>query len=83
MVVGVGNCNISASLKNNNVIESGVGQLNIELLDNIDDYKIKLTKGIGDITINNLKITDDNTFGNGNKNISLTGGIGPISITSK
>lgn len=62
---------------------AGVGQLNIELLDNIDDYKIKLTKGIGDITINNLKITDNNTFGNGNKNISLTGGIGPISITSK
>jgi hypothetical protein len=56
---------------------------NIDLLDNIDDYKIKLTKGIGDITINNLKITDNNTFGNGNKNISLTGGIGPISITSK
>lgn len=83
LVVGVGNCNISASLKNNNVIEAGVGQLNIELLDNIDDYKIKLTKGIGDITINNLKITDNNTFGNGNKNISLTGGIGPISITSK
>ena len=81
--VGVGNCNISAILKNNNVIEAGVGQLNIELLDNIDDYKIKLTKGIGDITINNLKITDNNTFGNGNKNISLTGGIGPISITSK
>lgn len=29
------------------------------------------------------KITDNNTAFNGNKNISLTGGIGPISITSK
>ena len=81
--VGVGNCNISAILKGNSVIEAGVGQLNIDLLDSIDNYKIKLTKGIGDITINDTKITDNNTFGNGNKNISLVGGIGPISITSK
>lgn len=81
--VGVGNCNISAILKGNSVIEAGVGQLNIDLLDSIDNYKIKLTKGIGDITINDTKITDNNTAFNGNKNISLTGGIGSISITSK
>ena len=81
--VGVGNCNISAILKGNSVIEAGVGQLNIDLLDSIDNYKIKLTKGIGDITINDTKITDNNTAFNGNKNISLVGGIGPISITSK
>ena len=81
--VGVGNCNISAILKGNSVIEAGVGQLNIDLLDSIDNYKIKLIKGIGDITINDTKITDNNTAFNGNKNISLVGGIGPISITSK
>lgn len=81
--VGVGNCNISAILKGNSVIEAGVGQLNIDLLDSIDNYKIKLTKGIGDITINDTKITDNNTAFNGNKNISLVGCIGPISITSK
>ena len=81
--VGVGNCNISAILKGNSVIEAGVGQLNIDLLDSIDNYQIKLTKGIGDITINDTKITDNNTAFNGNKNISLVGGIGPISITSK
>ena len=73
--VGVGNCNISAILKGNSVIEAGVGQLNIDLLDSIDNYKIKLAKGIGDITINDTKITDNNTAFNGNKNIKYNGKI--------
>lgn len=80
--MGVGNCNLNVYLKGFNKISAGVGQLNIDLFDSINNYTFKLFKGIGDIDINNEKIKDNYVYGNGNTIIEIEGGIGPINIIS-
>lgn len=79
--VGVGRCQISGIFNGNNDIESGVGQLDLNLLNSLDDYKLYLEKGIGNIKLNNEKITNS-TIGNGVNTINIEAGIGNIHITT-
>ena len=46
-----------------------------------DDYKIKVSKGIGEIRIDNNSIKDGEVIGNGNNFIDVSGGIGQINIS--
>lgn len=62
--IGVGECNLSSLLTGNSDIESGIGSVNISLLNSKDNYKIKATKGIGTINIDNTNISNDTIYGN-------------------
>lgn len=79
--VGVGRCEINSIITGNSTIEAGIGELKINLLDSLDNYLIRLEKGIGNISINNEKATNS-TYGIGNNSLNIEAGIGNISITT-
>ena len=45
--MGAGKSSIASLFKGSNKISAGVGELNIKLLSDINDYKIKIKKGLG------------------------------------
>ena len=78
--LGVGEFNLNAILTGNNEIESGVDSVNINLINGLENYKIRAEKGLGSIKINNENISNNEVYGNGNTNINIEGGIGNINI---
>lgn len=79
--LGVGEANITAQILGNSKLDTGVGELNLNLLGIKDDYKIKVSKDIGEIRIDNTSIKDGEVIGNGNNFIDVSGGIGQINIS--
>ena len=81
--MGVGKSTITANITGNSKIDSGVGSLNLNILDSKDNYKLKLSKGIGTIKVNNEEVKDNETFGNGFHTLTIDGGVGEININFK
>ena len=79
---GVGEMVISADLTGNSKIDSGVGRLSLNLLRSEKDYTIKTQSGLGRMTLNGKKCTDDGIYGSGNEEIKIDGGVGVIEITT-
>ncbi len=78
--MGVGEFVLNSKLIGNNKIEQGVGKLIVNLTDDLENYRIKTSKGIGSITIDGNKVEDEGTYGNGENYIKIEGGIGTVEI---
>ena len=61
-------------------IDAGVGELNLNLIGSLNDYKIKLDKGIGSASINSEKMRSETYYGTGSNLIDIDGGVGSINI---
>ena len=81
--MGVGELNLTGELSGKSSIDYGVGETNIVLLGTDDDYKVKLDKGIGEATIDGIKMSDDSVYGAGKNYIEIDGGVGELSISFK
>ena len=78
--MGAGTAEITSIITGNNQINSGVGNLKLNLIDNIENYKIKINKGIGKVEIDNKEVSDDEIVGTGLNFINISGGIGTITV---
>ena len=78
--MGVGEANIKSELIGKSDINAGIGEININLEDDIQNYTIKANKGLGTITIDNKDIANGSEYGNGENYIEIDGGIGNIKI---
>lgn len=78
--IGVGKLTLTAIITGKSKIDAGVGETNLNLIGNIEDYRIELDKGIGSATIDNKKMHDEEIYGNGNNYIDIDGGVGSIII---
>lgn len=78
--VGVGKFSLTSLLTGNNKIDAGVGELNLNILNQKADYKIEVSKGIGSILIDSVSISDGEIVGNGSNTIYVDGGVGKIDI---
>ena len=78
--LGVGEFNFTGVLTGKNEIDSGEGAININLMDSKDNYKIDVSKGIGNVTLDGQKIEEDRVYGTGDNHLKLNGGIGKIKI---
>lgn len=81
--MGVGKVEITSELLGNNKIDAGIGEIDLNLIGDLDNYKIKASKGIGDILLNNESIKNDTYYGSGNNYLEIDGGIGKILINLK
>lgn len=81
--VGVGKFTLNTILTGDNEIEAGVGELNVNLLDNEENYTILAEKGIGDLKIAGKSYGDKITYGTGKSKIEIDGGIGSINVNFK
>ena len=78
--IGIGESNITAQITGNNKIDTGIGAVNLNIIGRKDDYKISIDKGIGEVKIENEKISDSATIGNGQNNIKINSGIGAVNV---
>lgn len=81
--LGIGEFIFSGKLIGKNEIDSGVGKINIDLLDNLENYTIDVDKGIGTVTLNEKKLEMDRVYGTGKNHLEIDGGIGEIKINFK
>lgn len=79
---GVGEGSITSKLTGRCDIDTGVGQIRINLKDFDEETgKIITNKGIGDIRVNGKSAKSHDSFGIGNENvINISGGVGEIKI---
>ena len=66
-----------------NEIDSGVGAIDIDLMDNKGNYKINVSKGLGNVTLDGQKLEMDRVYGTGENHLSVDGGVGEIKINFK
>ena len=80
MELGVGKLDLRARLTGECQVDFGIGDGNLTLLGSREDYRIELDKGIGDATLDGMKMADGSTYGGGANHIDIEGGIGAIRI---
>ena len=78
--IGAGKLTLTALVSGKSEIDAGVGEVNLNLVGSLEDYRIKLDKGIGSATLNQKKMNDEEVYGNGNNSIDIDGGVGSIKI---
>lgn len=78
--LGIGATEISAKLLGNTRIGTGVGSLKLDVLGKKEEYETKVNKGLGNVTIDEEKISDNEVVGNGENKIDIDGGVGKIKI---
>ena len=78
--LGMGEFTFSGKLTGKSEIDSGIGAINIDLIDNKNNYKIDVSKGLGIVTLDGQKLETDRVYGIGENYLDIDGGIGEIKI---
>ena len=81
--LGMGDFVFNGKLTGKNEIDSGVGAIDIDLMDNKGNYKINVSKGLGNVTLDGQKLEMDRVYGTGENYLDVDGGIGEIKIEFK
>lgn len=76
---GIGETKIKANITGKSKIESGVGNINLDLLQSKNHYSFELKKGVGDIHISG-ELMKDGKYGEGPSYIYAETNIGKINI---
>lgn len=77
---GIGKLAIKSKITESAKINAGVGKVEIDLIGNEEDYRIDAKTGLGNFTINNNKVHDNQIIGNGNVDIKVNAGLGETII---
>ena len=78
--MGVGELTLESRLEGKSCLDYGVGETNLVLRGNREDYKIEIDKGVGEALLEGENMKDDSVYGAGTNEIDIDGGIGAISI---
>ncbi len=81
--MGVGSVFITSKIVNYGKIEAGVGSLSLNLIGTKEDYNLDISKGLGNIYVDNTQANDNDKVGNGDSKIDIDGGIGKIEVNFK
>lgn len=81
--LGMGEFVFNGILTGKSEIDSGVGAINIDLIDNKKNYKIDVSKGLGNVALDGQKLEMDKVYGTGENYLDIDGGIGEIKINFK
>ena len=79
--LGVGSADITAALKSNADIESGVGELKLNLTDGKDSYSFDVETGLGAVFYDGASVKGDTLLGSGETKVKLEGGVGSVIIS--
>lgn len=78
--MGVGELNLTSCLLGDSELNQGVGQTNLTLTGNKDDYRLDFDKGLGSISVDGQKMSNDSVYGNGQNKVDIDGGVGEIKV---
>lgn len=76
--LGVGKFSFNGTLSGKTDVSVGVGSVELTL-DDINNYKMFVNKGVGSITLSGNSVSNG-VYGNGNNIINVDGGVGSLSI---
>ena len=76
----MGNFNFDGKINESIYINNNIGDITLMVNDNIENYKIKINKGIGKVEIDNKEVSDNKIVGTGLNFINISGGIGTITV---
>lgn len=77
---GVGKLELKGLLTGDCDVEFGIGDADLTLLGNREDYQIHMEKGLGNATVDGTAMGDDSIYGHGENRIEVDGGIGSVQI---
>lgn len=80
--LGAGNASIESDLTGSNTLTTGVGKLNLGLSRSKDNYKFDISKGLGNIILNDFDVLEDILIGDGETKIKISGAVGNIIINT-
>ena len=80
--LGAGNASIESDLTGSNTLTTGVGKLNLGLSRSKDNYKFDISKGLGNIILNDFEVSEDILIGDGETKIKISGAVGNIIINT-
>lgn len=80
--LGAGNASIQSDLTGSNTLTTGVGKLNLGLSRSKDNYKFDISKGLGNIILNDFDVSEDTLIGDGETKIKISGAVGNIIINT-
>ena len=81
--LGMGEFVFNGKLIGKSEIDSGVGEINIKLMEKKENYTIEVDKGLGNVTLDGQKLEIDRVYGTGKNYLDIDGGIGSIKIDFK
>ena len=80
--LGAGNASIESDFTGSNTLTTGVGKLNLGLSRSKDNYKFDISKGLGNIILNDFDVSEDILIGDGETKIKISGAVGNIIINT-
>ena len=78
--MGAGKLEIEAKLTGKSDIDCGVGEAIIKLIGTKKDYSLKLSKGLGSITVDGNEYSSNTVVGDGDNYVEIDGGVGALKI---
>ena len=78
--MGVGQLILTSALTGNCQLDLGVGESNITLIGSKENYKLDLEKGLGNISVDGVNVSDYGSSGNGTNKVEINGGVGSINV---
>jgi len=79
--MGAGELNLEAALLGDSHLSLGVGESNLILIGNRDDYAVEIEKGIGSVTVDGKSVADFGSSGTGKNCVQIKGGVGAINLS--
>ena len=79
--MGVGKLKLTSALTGECELDLGVGESDITVLGNRDDYRLRVEKGIGSISVDGVNVSNVNEQGKGKNEIEVNGGVGSVKLS--
>ncbi len=81
--MGVGKLELSAALKGVSDFDLGVGNAEITICGKKEDYRVKISKGLGSVSIEGTDLKDGTVIGDGKNRINIDCGVGKTTVEYK
>ncbi len=78
--MGVGQLHLTSALTGDCSFDLGVGESNVTVIGDRENYKLHLEKGIGGITVDGKSVPDLKEQGSKENSIEISGGIGAVNL---
>lgn len=79
--MGVGELNLTGKVTGDCQLGCGVGSVKLNLDGEKEDYRFRVSKGLGEVIIDGEKMEDNAVCGDGENHVGVEGGVGDIQIS--
>lgn len=78
--LGAGKAEVRAKVIGNGRVTAGVGKTELTLIGRKEDYRLRIDKGIGSVTLDGRSLSDGESVGSGTTLIEIDSGVGAVEM---